>query len=54
MIKKKGISSECFWKFIRNIKPKTEESAILIKFWDVVEDVEEISHEFDQDSLLIV
>ena len=39
MMKKKGISSECFWKFIKNMKPKKEEaSAILNELGDIVED----------------
>ena len=43
MIKKKGISSECFWKFIKNMKPKKEEaSAILNELGDIVDDTEEI------------
>ena len=43
MIKKKGISSGCLRKFIRNMKPKKEEaSAILNELGDIVEDTEEI------------
>ena len=26
MMKKNGICSECFWKFIKNMKPKREEA----------------------------
>ena len=43
MIKKRGISSECFWKNIKNMKPKKEEaSAILNELGNVVEDTKEI------------
>ena len=42
MIKKKGINSECFGKFIKNMKPKKEEaSAILNELGDIVDDTEE-------------
>ena len=43
IIKKKGISSDCFCKFNKNMKPKKEEaSAILNELGDIAVDTEEI------------